>query len=516
MHVVFIRAPRYIWPFINESDNWLMPLGYASLAAYLREFGIDVEIIDCPPLKMGWKSLREKMASLNPDIVGVGDETVYSHEGLKALKLAKKLYPDVVTVAGGHHFSNIVEESLKTGAIDFIVKWEAEKSLHQLIQTLEKGESNYEDINGLAFINKNGAFIETPPMPLIEDLDTLPMPAYDLLPMEEYTKSSIFYLNSASIYHSRGCIGNCSFCSCWINMAEHQLKDGEIKRFPRYRTMSPEKVIEHVDILHNKYGIQGLVWVDDTFNADQKWNEKFSDLIIDRGLDGLHWWAFLRADFIVRDEKAGIFDKMYRAGLEHALIGVERPTSQGREKFKKFNYSQHMTKLAFRILTENYPNIFIQATFLTGIRNETKQSMLNLFEYAKELKVDYPSFHAVTPNPGTDLWYEAKEKGWIEVDDFRQYDWFTPIMPSKYMDREEIAQTQREITTKFAGRPVWWLKGAFNSNKHRRKLYWWAASQGFKVILNNILEKFGLKKFDPNIAEMSGFMHLKRPSWYNS
>lgn len=514
MYVVFVRAPRYIWPFINESDNWLSPLGYASLAAYLRQYKIDVEIIDCPPLKLGWRSLEERLAKMHPDMVGVGDETVYSHEGLRVLKLVRKLHPNTTTIAGGHHFSNIVKESLDTGLIDFIVKWEAEKSLHALIQRLESGDPHFEDIKGIAYKDKNGALIETPPMPLIKDLDSLPMPAYDLLPMEEYAKSSIFYRRSASIYHGRGCIGNCSFCSCWIQMAEHKLENGDIVRFPRYRTKSPERSVKEVEILHNEYNMQGLVWVDDTFNADPKWNEKFADLIIDRGLDNLHWWAFLRADFIVRDEQSGIFRKLYNAGLEHALIGVERPTSIGREKLKKWNYTQETTKKAFRILHRNYPNIFIQATFLTGVRDETRESMLNLLEYAKELGVDYPSFHAVTPNPGTDLWYEAKEKGWIEVDDFKQYDWFTPIMASKYMTREEIAKTEREIVAKFAARPVWWLKGAFNSNKHRRQLYWWAASQGFKLFINNFLEKFGFKKIDSDVAEMSGFMHLRRPSWY--
>lgn len=516
MRVLFVRAPRFIWPFINESDNWLMPLGYASLAAYLREFGIDVEIIDCPPIRMGWKSLREKMATFNPDIVGVGDETVYSHEGLKVLKLARDLYPEVTTVAGGHHFSNIVKETLDTGLVDFIVKWEAEKSLHELIKTLDKGKSNFEDVRGIAYKNSEGNLIETPPMPLIKDLDSLPIPAYDLLPMDQYTKSSIFYERSASINHSRGCTGNCRFCSCWIHMAEHKLENGDIKRYPRYRSKSPEKTVEIVDLLYNKFNIEGLVWTDDTFNADPDWNEKFSELIIERGLDDLHWWAFLRADFILRDERRGIFKKMHRAGLEHALIGVERPTSKGREEFNKLNYSERITKTVFKLLKRNYPNIFIQSTFLGGVRDETKESMLQLLDYAIELGVDYPSFHAVTPNPGTDLWYEAKEKGWIEVDDFRQYDWFTPIMPSQYMSRKEIAKMLREISTKFAARPAWWLKAAFSTNQHRRKLYWWAARQGIKVFINTALEKLGFRKIDTDVAELSGFMHLRRPEWYNT
>ncbi|MFO8019280.1 MAG: radical SAM protein [Promethearchaeia archaeon] len=242
--------------------------------------------------------------------------------------------------------------------------------------------------------------------------------------MKEYTKASIFYPYSASINHSRGCIGNCKFCSCWIHMAKHKLKNGEVKRYPKYRSESPEKTVEKVDLLVNKYGVEGLVWVDDTFNLDPEWNRKFSELIIERGLDKLHWWAFLRADFIVRGEKLGIFEKMYRAGLEHALIGVERSSALEREKVSKSRYSQQIVKKAFKILREKYPNIFIQATFLTGTREETRESMLKLLEYAKDLGVDYPSFYAITPNPGTDLWYEAKEKGWIEVDDFRQYDWF--------------------------------------------------------------------------------------------
>ncbi|MDD2927828.1 MAG: hypothetical protein PHE30_03150, partial [Candidatus Omnitrophica bacterium] len=80
--VILIRPPRYMWPFINESDNFLLPLGLPCIAAAIRMAfpRIEVKIIDCPPLKTGWKSLKENLERERPDIVGAGEEALYQHE----------------------------------------------------------------------------------------------------------------------------------------------------------------------------------------------------------------------------------------------------------------------------------------------------------------------------------------------------------------------------------------------------------------------------------------------------
>jgi len=193
MKVFLIRGPRYYWPFINEYDNFLMPQSLACLAAVLKKAGIDVRVIDCAPLQMGWKSLGALLKKENPDVVGVGDsESLYSHEAVRVLRVAKEINPKVVTIAGGAHFSNLVEESLRDFPIDFIVKGEGEYSLLELVRESENTSPDFSKIKGIAFKDGNG-IIETPPRPLIEDLDELPMPAYELMSIENYGKAKFLF-----------------------------------------------------------------------------------------------------------------------------------------------------------------------------------------------------------------------------------------------------------------------------------------------------------------------------------
>ena len=114
MKILFVRAPAHLWPIINESDNFLLPLAFPCLSAYLkREMqDVSVKVIDCLPLKIGYRSLRAILQAERPDVVAVGDSLPYVFEGLRVLKMAKDLNPAVITVAGGHFHSHMPHYSL--------------------------------------------------------------------------------------------------------------------------------------------------------------------------------------------------------------------------------------------------------------------------------------------------------------------------------------------------------------------------------------------------------------------
>ncbi|MFA4908392.1 MAG: hypothetical protein WC583_01900, partial [Candidatus Omnitrophota bacterium] len=91
MKVLLIRPPRYLWPVVNESDNFMLPLGLPCLAASIKKElpDVDVKIIDCPPLKIGWKTLAKLIREIRPDVVGAGEEALYHHEAVKLFRLSK-------------------------------------------------------------------------------------------------------------------------------------------------------------------------------------------------------------------------------------------------------------------------------------------------------------------------------------------------------------------------------------------------------------------------------------------
>jgi len=516
--ILLVRPPRYLWPFINESDNFLLPLGLPCVAAAIRAGfpEIEVKIIDCPPLKIGWNSLEKILRREKPDMVGAGEEALYHHEAVKLFALAKKIDPEIITVAGGHFFSWMVDSSLRGFPIDIIVRFEGEETIRGLIGALRNKE-DLANVKGIAY-KKNEQIIKTQLRPLVKDMDTLPLPAYDLMPMGKYSPFGYLWPQSATLEHSRGCIDRCNFCSLWTFWGKQistDIEKGELEVLPAYRTKSVERMLEEVDIVYHKYNRRYIIWADPTFNVEAEWTDKFCEKLIKRNYKDLHWWAFLRADFALRDEKLGILEKMVRAGLLHPLIGVERSCAEDLKKIKKSVYTRELVKEIFLVFKRKYPQVFRQGTFITCLPFDTKESMLNLVKYALEIDIDYPAFHPVAPVPGTHLYQEAKKENLLEEKDFTRYDWSTPVMNSYTgLKREDFARLNMELNKRYVlYRPHWLIRGLFSPYKHKRGLYWWFFRNTLKMMFLEIKDMIlGKKKFEG----VTGFMRLRKPNWYNS
>jgi anaerobic magnesium-protoporphyrin IX monomethyl ester cyclase len=506
-----------LWPFINESDNFLLPLGLPCIAAAIRQGlpQVEVKIIDCPPLKIGWGQLIKIIQEEKPDFIGAGEEALYHHEALRLFRLAKEINPDIITIAGGHFFSWMVDSSLTDSAIDIIVRFEGEETIVDLVRTI-LNEGDLSSVQGIAY-KKNGRIFKNQLRPLIKNLDALPLPAFDLMPMGKYSPFGYLWPQSVTLEHSRGCTDKCNFCSLWTfwgKQASADIEHGQLDVTPFYRTKSVDRILEEVDIVYNKYNRKYIIWADPTFNVDLKWTEEFCDKLIARNYKDLLWWAFLRADFVLRDERAGVMEKMVRAGLTHPLIGVERGCTKDLRKVNKSVYTQEMVKEVFSIFKKKYPQVFRQGTFVTCLPFDTRESMLDLVKYAQELDIDYPAFHPVAPVPGTYLYQEAIKKDMLEEKDFKKYDWSTPILRSETsLSREELANLNIELNKRYVlFRPHWLVRGLFSPYKHKRGLYWWFFINTVRMMLLDILDAiFGKKVF----KGVNGFMALKKPSWYD-
>lgn len=214
------------------------------------------------------------------------------------------------------------------------------------------------------------------------------------------------------------------------------------------------------------------------------------------------------SDLILYNGKAGIFKKLVDSGLSHISIGVERSDDTDLKDLGKNGYSQDMIRECMHILKHKYPQVFRQATFIVGIRNETRDSILRQVRYAKEIGADYPAFHPMTPVPGTEAWREAKEKGWLEIEDFSYYDWITPVMSSKYLTRKEIEDLVYLANRKFVSFP-WVIKGLFSPFKIKRNMYiWWLL-----VVLRIFVDL--VKRFI-NPFKVKEYTKLVKPRWYDS
>ncbi len=507
MKILLIAPPRKYWPFVSEQDNFLVPQSLPYLGAILRDNGFEVKLMDCMPLKIGWESLSKVIKEYEPDIVGVGENhALYANEALKTCLLAKQINLKTICIVGGTHFSNLLEQTLENKAVDFVVRGEGEHTLLELVQGIREVKKNFEDVKGIAY-KVNGEIVITSSRPLIDNLDILPFPAYDLLPMKRYGTSKFLYSpGGTTIHHSRGCVSNCKFCSWWLQMADEEIINGKRILTPRWRTKSVDNSIHEVEVLYKKYNKHCLVFVDASWNIDANWNNEFSEKLIKKNFD-LNWFAFLRVDCVLRDLKNSVFDKMVKAGLSHMCMGVERCDEKWLADSKKFFYSTDKTRECIEILNKKYPHIFKQVTFIVGVRDEDEESMWRQIKFAKALKVDFPAFHPLTPVPGTQLWEEALEKKWLETKDFTNFDWATPVMSSKFLDTHEISNLIYKANKEFINFH-WLVKGIFNRNKYKRNMYiWW-----FLVVARLFFD--ALFKF-LNPFKRETYTNLVKPKWYD-
>lgn len=507
MEVMIIKPPRKLWPYMNEDDNFLLPQALPCLAAVIRDANIDVEVIDCSPLKIGWRTLKNIIAKKRPGFILISEpETMWASEGVKLARYAKEIDPNIITIAGGVHFSNYAKETLKNTKIDYIVIGEGEITTVELIKELKKKNPNPKKINGISY--KSGKkIIITPPRELICDLDSLPIPAYDLMPMEKYgTSKYLFHPGGATIHHSRGCPYGCKFCVCWQQMSKRKKE----KKIPHWRTKSVGRVIEEIEILYHKYNKRGIVFTDDTWNFDPKWSREFAETVIQKKLK-IQWFAFMRADLLVRDHKLGVMKKLVEAGLSHIIIGVERKDDKDLKSLNK-NVKGDIAKKAFEIMRKNYPSVFAQGTFIIGTEDETVESIKELSRYINEdLMLDYPSFSPLTPVPGTPFWDEAQKKDLIEVKNFESFDWYTPVMRTKHMSREDLEEALFWLNQQhFKVFKV--LKNLMTRHTYKRKMYWWFMIVSFRLIIDSIKQKLGLpSKYR---RKKNILVNVYIPEWY--
>lgn len=451
------------------------PLGILQLAAYLESKNDkwDIEVLDSQAENLGWKKLQRHIESSKPDVViSSALATCNTFAVLRTLEIAKKVDSDIKTVVGGQHFTALADESLKKyPEIDFVVRGEGEITLYHLIKSLDQNRPLL-DVKGISF--RNGTtIVHNPPRPFIKNLDELPFPGYHLVEdhMKKYHFKMMAYSGAgyALVEGSRGCAHKCTFCSQWKYWGG------------KWRAKSPERIVDEMERLYIDYGISFQWFTDDNLGLGRRTSE-ICDELINRGLsEDITWFLQARSDDIIRNRNN--LPKMRKAGNYWIMAGLERHDDDRLDNYNKGIKSSD-SKLAMDILKEN--DIFSQATLITGDRQDSHESLAKLRDFVNYVDPDLAIFMVLTPFPGTVLYETARINGWLEDDNWVNYDMAHAVMPTEYLNREEVQEELYQCYRSFYGSMRRRFGGVFSRNKFKRQTYRYMAGQGLMQALRDL------------------------------
>ncbi len=414
--ILFIYPPeRALSGFFRAN---VPPLGAAMLAAYVRD-RCEVAVLDAKC--EGYDQVRDEGAfevyglSLDevesrihefaPDAVGITCLASFNWPEVMAIaRRAKRVDAEIVTIAGGTHPSFLAEQCLAQAAeLDLIVRGEGERTLASVIDASQAGRS-VAGLRGLAYRDAGATVVGDFPEP-ITDLDSLPMPARDLLPMDKYFETrapfsrTYRHVRNTSIQTSRGCPAHCSFCSS-ANFWGHG-----------FRAQSAERALAEMEELRNRYGVGEIQFVDDNLIFDRERAVAIFEGMIDRDL-GLSWCmpngvALFRLD-------VELLRLMKRAGCYSLTLAFESGNQQVLSRIvkKPLNLSKvgplvdEMKRLDFQM----------HAFFISGFPGETREQMEDTYRLATSLDLDGAYFFIATPLPGTEICDRGMEKGYLDPD----------------------------------------------------------------------------------------------------
>jgi radical SAM superfamily enzyme YgiQ (UPF0313 family) len=459
---LFVRPPRPLWPFNGPASSFWPPLAFASMAAMLRRNNPDwrVEILDAPALEMGWRTLAAELHTRRPVVVAMGEEAVSCAECLRLARLAKTLGAKVI--AGGCFFGHVGPQVLQTGLVDVVAHGEGENTIVELADALrENSPDALAQVAGISFC-RDGEIIRTRHRPLIKNLDKLPMPAWDLLPMHRYGAGSRNHPGLAAIESSRGCFDACDFCVLWRQMGNFVAE--QTRPFVRFKSVA--RLVEEIKIQTRDFGRRHFGWVDPCYNAHPQIPAELADALLRENLS-VSMSAWVRADCIVRDAKSGALARQVRGGLKEVYIGVERADGDGLKAVHKTTTIPEVRE-AFRILVHDFPDVFTLGTFIYGLPGDTPETVRALFRLSHELEMSQPFFIPLTPLPGTPFW---RDELWDDTgDSFRDYNFLpSTTRPGSRRDLEWALLAAFATQWPPARFRSYW-RGVFDRDARRRRM----------------------------------------------
>ncbi|MGH9338198.1 MAG: B12-binding domain-containing radical SAM protein [Acidobacteriota bacterium] len=372
-----------------------IPIGLVYIAPIAEKKGHHVEVLDLALERDADPVLYAKLKERKWDLVGLGCMTAEFEGAEIAARKVKEYDPAIKVVFGGQHPTIVTDEVIANDYCDFICVGEGEETFGHLLDALGSAE-DLSQVQGLVYKDATGALRKNLPRPPINDVDSIPFPAYHLLDMDRYAvaESARFtpkYQRAIQIFTSRGCPWHCTYC--------HDLFGKS------FRPRSPEHVLAEMKKLYYEYNIQEFMIEDDIFNFDMKRAKKICDLIVEDGMKvALQFGNGVRLERL--DEE--LLEKLAAAGTHHMAIAIESASPRIQRLTKK-RLKLHMVKDIVKISRRCGINTL--GFFMIGFPSETIEEINMTIRFACDTDLDEALFSIVIPYAGTELGRQILSQG---------------------------------------------------------------------------------------------------------
>jgi anaerobic magnesium-protoporphyrin IX monomethyl ester cyclase len=385
----------------------------------------------------------------SPNIIGYSVTTPNYSASIELCRVIKDKFPQIPSVMGGYHPSVCPEQTLSCESVDFVIRNEGEHSLLALCEALNGRSKNFSNIPNLSYKTTVGQNHNEKALNV--NVNELPFPAYDLLPMHMYSSPS--YTKFASpVYQmlaSRGCPYSCKYC---INAGSNVAA--------RYRRRHIASVLDEIEHLVSKYNAKQIQFWDPIFPLGKKHAHEFCQELRNRGLHRkIVWSSTTRAELLDQET----IEAMAHSGCKGVGFGIESGVPELLKSVnKKFKFDK--IRATCRIARKN--GLVVSAGFIIGFPGETKKMTQQTIDFAKSLDLHYAQFSIMTPYPGTPLYKELVSVGEISgilEDDHIRYNQsvgltdLDPIYVPIGRDASELKRMHKQAYIQFYFRPrmIW-------------------------------------------------------------
>ena len=411
------------------------PLGAMTLAAYIRQFRDDeLKIYDARSYMNSPEETASEAKSFGADVLCISAFSMEKPQTFSLARAVKEKIPGVVVLLGGPFPSSDPETALSEPAIDAVVQGEGEQALLNILNSLD-ATGGISPGQGIVY-REDGIITGYGNPGLIDDLDTLPIPAWDLIDFENYhyKPKKRPMMNrlprsrmGASVFTTRGCPYGCTYC--------HNIFG------KKTRKRSTELVVEEMKMLYFQFGVRELEILDDIFNFDMKRAKDIFDKMYEAGLNfNITFPNGLRAELM--DEE--LVDKFKRGGVYWMTFAIESGSPRIQKEVRK-NLNLEKAKRNIELVVSR--GINVNGFFMMGFLNETEEDIMQTIEFAVSSRLIIASFFILTPFPNTEIYQQAESAGIIMHGEF--YDYHNVSINISKVPTERLWQLKRLAYRKF-------------------------------------------------------------------